>query len=163
MLRLITAAMLLSAAACGGNGTTTDDPMPDSGMPSPACQEATTYQDLTNIEEKIFKTSCIFSGCHNGTATAAGRIDLRANMAHAHLVDFDSAVNTGRKLVVANDAAASYLLLMMGEVAPGDANPPTTAPPANIGLMPQNSGGQLLCPEKRAAVRRWIEAGALDN
>jgi len=26
--------------------------------------------------------------------------------------------------------------------------------------MPQGTGGQLLCPEKRAAIERWISSGA---
>ncbi|MBX3157427.1 MAG: hypothetical protein KF773_15740 [Deltaproteobacteria bacterium] len=161
MLRTVTVVVLLSAAACGGGGSGNDDAI--DAAPSPACAEANGYQDLATIETKIFKPACTFSGCHNGTATAAGRIDLRENMAFAHLVDFDSAVNTGRKLVVPNDPAASYLMLMLGDVAPGDANPPTTAPPAAIGLMPQNSGGQLLCAEKRGAIKRWIMAGAPAN
>jgi hypothetical protein len=78
----------------------------------------------------------------------------------AHLVDVDSKVNPGRKLVVPGDPAASYMMVMIGEVAPENASPPTTAPPANIGLMPQNAGGMLICNEKREAISRWIMAGA---
>jgi hypothetical protein len=151
--------LVASLAACGGNGSNTDDP-PGPDAPTPqACIDATMYQDLTNIEEKIFKFSCIFSGCHNGTATAGGRLDFRTGMSFAHLVNFDSTVAPGRKLVVTGDPAKSYLLHMMGEIEPGMADPPGSIP--SVGLMPQNAG--VLCPEKRAAVRRWIEAGAADN
>ncbi|HEU0029263.1 MAG TPA: hypothetical protein VFQ53_01435 [Kofleriaceae bacterium] len=130
---------------------------------SAACQEATTYSNLASIEDKIFKTSCIFSGCHNGGATDAGMLDLRTGMAFSHLVGVASKVETGRTLVVAGDPAKSYLLVMIGQIAPQNADPPTVAPPASIGLMPQNSGGQLLCQEKRDAIQRWITMGAQNN
>jgi hypothetical protein len=162
MFRLTVPGVFLLLACGGGGGG--GDSVVDSGMVSAACMEATTYQNLANIEDKIFKTSCIFSGCHNGAATDAGRIDLRADMAFTHLVNFDSTVaGDARKLVVPNDPAKSYLLVMIGEIAPGDADPATTDPPATIGFMPQNAGGQLLCPEKRGAIKRWIEMGAQDN
>ena len=129
-------------------------------MTSAACQQATTYQDLTSIETKIFKLSCTFSGCHNGQATDAGRLDYRPGMAYAFLVDKDSKVAPGRKLVVAGDPKASYLMLMLGQFPPAQASPPGTAPPDTIGLMPQGTGGALLCQEKRDAIERWITAGA---
>jgi hypothetical protein len=144
--------------ACG-NGGGDDDPTPDAPPPQ-SCIDATGYQDIANIEAKIFATACVFSGCHNGGATDAGMIDLKAGKAHAHLVDFTSKIDTTRKLVVAGNPAASYLMLMIGHIAPGEADPPGSAPPANIGLMPQNTGGQLLCKEKREAIERWIAAGA---
>jgi hypothetical protein len=62
--------------------------------------------------------------------------------------------------VVPGNPKASYLMLMIGHVAPAEAEPPGELPPANIGLMPQNAGGKLLCKEKREAVERWIMAGA---
>lgn len=150
--------------ACGGGESTNPDGNPDpDSPPSPACQEATTYQDIANIESKIFAGSCVFSGCHNGGNTDAGMMDIRAGMAHAHLVDVDAEVGPGRKLVVAGNPAASYLMLMIGHIAPEDADPPGELPPASIGLMPQNAGGKLLCREKREAIERWITAGALPN
>jgi hypothetical protein len=156
MLRSI--AFFVLVTACGPSG----EPGPDA-PPSAACLEATMYQDLTNIEDKIFRLSCIFSGCHNGAATDAGRLDLRAGMSHAELVGVPSEVDLGKTLVIAGDPGSSYLLLMMGHIAPGDFDPPTAAPPGSVGLMPQGTGGVLLCPEKREAIERWIMAGALDN
>jgi len=150
--------------ACGGGGGDNPDGNVDSDAPpSAACQEATTYQDIANIETKTFAGSCTFSGCHNGGNTDAGMMDLRAGMAHANLVDIDAEVATGRKLVVAGNPAASYLMLMIGHVAPEAAEPPGELPPATIGLMPQNAGGRLLCREKREAIERWIMAGAAAN
>lgn len=165
MIRSALALWSLSLFACGGGGGNGDD-APDGGADapvSPACQEATTYSNLGSIEDKIFRGSCIFSGCHNGTATDAGRIDLRAGAAHASLVGVASEVSAGRMLVVPGDPGKSYLMVMIGQIAPEDADPPTTAPPADIGLMPQNTGGILLCPQKRDAIERWITAGANDD
>ena len=148
--------------ACGGGGGN-NDAMPPDAAPSPACQEATTYQDLTNIEGKIFKNSCIFSGCHNGGTSDAGRIDLREGMAFSHLVNFDAVYAPGFKLVVPSQPAQSWLLVMIGELKSSEMSPPTADPPQTVGFMPQNTGGQLLCPEKRGAIKRWIEMGAQNN
>jgi hypothetical protein len=144
---------------CGG-GPGDDEPPVDAPTPA-ACLEATTYQDLSSIESKIFKV-CTFSGCHNGGNTVQGMMDVRDGMAFSHLVNVDSKIDTSRKLVVPGDPAASYLMLMIGEVAPADASPPGSAPPASVGLMPQNAGS-LLCNEKREAIGRWIMAGANDD
>ena len=153
---------LIPLAACGGGGNGNQDAGVDA-PPSASCLEAEGYQDLTNIESKIFKAACVFSGCHNGGATDAGRMDLREGMAHTSIVGVDSEVELGRQIVVAGNPAASYLLVMLGEIDPADADPPTNPPPGAIGLMPQNAGGMLLCSQKRDAIVRWIEAGALDN
>jgi len=158
MFRLAMLASLV--AGCGDDGSSTPDV--DAGV-SAACVEATTYSNLAKVEEKIFKQSCIFSGCHNGGATDAGRLDLRMGASHVELVNIPSEVDPGRMLVVPGDAAKSYLLVMLGEIRPQDADPPTVAPPSEIGLMPQATGGALLCPEKRDAVERWIVAGALND
>lgn len=163
MLRALCSASLLVSLGCGGGGGGgggDDDPGIDA-PPSAACLEAETYQDIQNIEDKIFRGSCIFSGCHNGQATAAGRIDLRTGAARDALVDVDSEVNVGFKLVVPGQAKQSYLLLILGHFQPGEADPPTDAPPSSIGTMPQGTGGALLCREKREAIERWIVAGAL--
>ena len=163
MWRSLVVSSLFVVVGCGGgdnNGNPDGNPDPDT-PPSQACLDAEGYQDIQNIETKIFQASCTFSGCHNGGATDAGRLDLRSGMAHASLVDVDAEVATGRKLVVAGNPNASYLMLMIGHVAPAEADPPGELPPASIGLMPQNAGGKLLCTEKREAIERWIMAGAL--
>jgi hypothetical protein len=154
---------LVACSSSGGNDGGTDAPI------SPACQEATTYQNLANIEMKIFAGSCTFSGCHTGGGAEtpcsgeARREDFHVGKSFATLVNFQSCVDPTRRLVVPGDAKASFLLLMIGEIKPADATPPGTDPPPTVGFMPQNSGGQFLCPEKRGAIRRWIEAGAMNN
>jgi len=165
MIRFVVLASLaLAPAAC--RTSLEDDKAVDASSSSPACMEATTYQDLTNIQAKIFKTSCIFSGCHNGGATKAGKIDLRtATDAHTNLVGVASVVDTsgGRVLVEPGDVSKSYLMVMLQAIKPADANPPTVDPVTTIGFMPQNTGGQPICQEKRDAIARWITAGAQNN
>lgn len=130
---------------------------------STACMDATTHSDLTWIQQNIFDKQCIFSGCHNGAATSAGKVDLRDGMSYAHLVNFASILTPGRTLVVASDPKSSYLEVMLGIIKPSDATPPASAPPASVGLMPQSNGGQLLCCQKLDAIDRWIMAGAMNN
>ena len=166
MLRLVIAASLLigcrisleDAQNMGGGGgqcvvSTT----------SQACMDAVMHQDLTWIQPNIFTAHCVFSGCHNGTNNAAGKVDLRAGMSRSHLVDFTSILTPPRKLVVANNVNASYLMLMVGFVPPEMADPPGMPPPASVGYMPQSSGGELLCCQKLEALERWINDGAPNN
>src|SRR3954452_16898769 len=124
---------------------------------SQPCMDATMHSDLAFIEQRIFASSCNFSGCH-GSATDAGRLDLRAGMSHDRLVDVSSQIDPTRKLVVPNDVAASYLMLMLRDLAPAMASPPGNPPPGSIGFMPQ--AAPTLCCQKLDAIERWIKAGA---
>ncbi len=130
---------------------------------SPSCLDAVTHSDLAWIQQNIFSASCTFSGCHNGTNNPAGKVDLRPNMSHDHLVNFTSLLEPSRKLVVPNDIEASYLMLMLGDVPPAMASPPGSPPPASVGFMPQGAGGKLSCCQKLEALERWIMAGAPSN
>lgn len=166
MLRLVVVASLVFAGACrysleDGPAAPVDSAV-DAPL-SPSCMESLTNQNLAFIEDKIFKQSCVFSGCHNGQNSDAGRIDLRTGMSHAHLVNFDSVLDPTRKLVVAGQPSQSYLLMMMKHITPENMSPPASPPPTDIGYMPQNAGGAILCVEKRDAIERWITAGALNN
>ena len=137
----------------GGNGgacvvSTTSQP----------CLDAVAHSDLAFIEQKIFATNCNFSGCHD-SATDSGKLDLRAGVSHDHLVGVSSQIDGTRKLVVPNDVAASYLMLMVRDVPPAKASPPAAPPPGDIGYMPQDSGATLCC-QKLDALERWINDGA---
>jgi hypothetical protein len=140
-----------------------------SGMPmcmastSAACMAATSHSDLTWIQANVFDKQCTFSGCHNGANTAAGKVDLRAGKSYAHLVNFSSAIDTSRKLVVASDGKSSYLEVMLGIIAGADATPPAAPPRSDVGWMPQDNGGNLLCCQKLDAIDRWIGSGAMNN
>ena len=128
---------------------------------SPACVEATQHSDLAWIEENIFMPSCVFSSCHSGTGgTPATSIDLHIGQARSHLVGIMSMLDSTRILVVPSMPRQSWLLVMLGQIQPGDADPPSSPIPTDVGTMPQGSGGLLLCPEKRDAIERWIAGGA---
>jgi hypothetical protein len=130
---------------------------------SPTCVAAETGQhaDLEFIEKNVFMPGCAFTSCHNGGSTAAGKVDLRPGKSHAHLVNFASAIDPTRKLVVPNDVNASYLMLMLRDFPPEAASPPGEEPPSRAGYMPM--GNATLCCQKLDAIERWIMAGAPTN
>lgn len=129
---------------------------------SQPCLDAMMHSDLAFIEQKIFATSCLFAGCHDGP-TDAGKLDLRAGMSHDRLVGVSSQIDGTRKLVVPNDVAASYLMLMLRDVAPAMASPSGRPPPGDIGFMPAPPGTPTLCCQKLDAIERWINDGAPNN
>jgi hypothetical protein len=157
----------------------------DSGVDaavSPTCMEATQHSDLKWIEEKVFRQSCIFSGCHNGAPTDAGRLDLRPDgtpgsgtvppatggpgRTGPFLVNVASEIDTGYKLVVPGKPNESYLMMMIQHIKREDMSPPAGVPMSGgrvVPLMPQNAGGKPICVEKREAIQRWILAGAKVN
>lgn len=130
---------------------------------SATCLEAASgnHSDLAFIEASIFKGQCAFSGCHNGANTPQGKIDLTAGQSHAHLVNYASAIDETRKLVVPNDLSSSYLMLMLHDIEPSEATPAADAPPDDVGYMPM--GNKPLCCQKLDAIERWIMAGAPSN
>lgn len=169
MLRLVAIASLL-APLCGGcrislENYDTSIQTTDGGngracvvsSTSQPCIDATMHSDLAFIEQKIFATNCNFSGCHD-SPTDSGKLDLRPGMSHDRLVGVSSQIDGTRKLVVPNDVAASYLMLMLRDVAPAMASPPGSPPPGNVGFMPQ--AAPTLCCQKLEAIERWINAGA---
>src|SRR5262245_2498741 len=146
MIRLVVIASLLAGCRisledAGQESSTRKCTVSTTSQP---CLDSTSHSDLAWIETKIFAAHCNFSGCHNGTDTPPGKVDLRPGMSRAHLVNFASVIDPSRKLVVPSDIEASYLMLMVGDVPAGMADPPGTVPSA--GLMPQNS--TPLCCQK---------------
>ncbi len=130
-----------------------------------ACVQAETHSDLAWVEMNVFKLQCAFSGCHNAAATKAGRLDLmNPGMSHDDLVNADSMIETGRKLVIPSQPKQSYLLVMMQAFKPAEMEPtPVPNPPTDIGFMPQGTDNVPLCCQKIDAIERWITAGALNN
>jgi hypothetical protein len=126
-----------------------------------ACTDAVNAPaTLAWIETNIFMMSCNFSGCHSGAAGNESPLDLSPGKSGAHLVNATSIEDQSRKLVVPNDVEASYLMLMLQDVAPADASPPAAGLPPP-GSMPQSSAP--LCCQKLEAIERWINAGAPTN
>src|SRR4051812_48050633 len=81
---------------------------------SNACMDAVNHQELTWIQQNVLTPQCTFSGCHNGENTKQGKIDLRDGHSFATLVNGDSALVSGAKLVVPGDPTTSYLEVMLG-------------------------------------------------
>jgi len=127
------------------------------------CLEAPNHSELSWIEDNIFEKSCHFSGCHNGMATDAGRVNLIDGNSHSSLVGIASEIEPGRTLVVANEPRQSYLLVMLRRFPPEMADPPVGEPDEDVGYMPQDAGGAVLCCQKLEAIERWIAAGAQNN
>lgn len=170
MLRLVLLASLVAGCRIHLDSEDTPTDAPPGGRAckvsttSQACMDATTHMDLTWIQANIFDASCIFSGCHNGAATAAGKTDLRMGMSFAHLVNVASPhLDPTRMMVKPGDPQNSWMMVMLGDEDPTKMTPPGNPPPASVGLMPQNSGGTLLCCQKMDALNRWITAGAPNN
>jgi hypothetical protein len=122
---------------------------PDAGSTSLQCAEATSHSDLAWIQDKVFSASCTFSGCHQGAATTAGHLSLQPGLSRTQLVGVASTSEPTWKRVVSGDPAKSYLMVAIGHMA---------GPRPKDGVMPLAS--TMLCPEKRDAIQRWIEAGA---
>ena len=171
MLRLFPA-VLVSLALVACRTSLEDEPDADTSgarvckvATTAPCMMAESQASLAWIETNVFAPSCGPSGCHNGSATVAGRFDLKnPGMSHDDIVNADSMIETSRKLVVPGQPKQSYLLMMMRQFPPSEMEPtPAVGPPGDIGFMPQNSGGATVCCQKLDAVERWIMAGALNN
>lgn len=110
----------------------------DEPMPAPT---------LTELRAELFQPGCSFSTCHGGRSGAAG-LNLVTNTWEA-LVNAEANDAPGRVLVVPGDVDASYLYEKLASDSPevGERMPP----------------GSALDERRLDMVRRWIEAGALDN
>lgn len=164
MIRLVVALTLFAGCRISLEDEGDDDGARhcDAQNMSSMCQEANNHSDFKWLETNVFNINCaIAAGCHNGdTSNAAGRTDLRTGMSYAHLVNYNSTLEPGRKLVVPGSIEQSYLMVMLGAIPASMASPP--ANPPSVGLMPQGVP-QGLCCQKMDAVERWIMAGAPNN
>jgi hypothetical protein len=128
--------------------------------PGATCAAAAGKAEYSWIQTNVFDIGCNSGGSCHGAALPEGGVDLRAGVSYENLVNADSQLAAGRKLVVPNDIQASYLMLMLGDYPPEMATPATTAPAG--GYMPKGVPGGLCC-QKLDAIERWIMAGAPNN
>ncbi len=126
--------------------------VPPDGIPPglTPCEEAGYHSDFAWIQRTVFEVSCATSGCHTGASPDAG-MNLSRAMAHGALVNVDSHHTDGWVRVKPGAPTASMLMVQIG----GEVGPPID------GTMPWNQ--ERLCDPQIDAIRRWIQAGALDD
>jgi hypothetical protein len=103
--------------------------------------------NLNSIQDLVFSPTCATSGCHSGAMPSA-ELDLSDAMtSYTELVGVESSGVAGRILVIAGDAANSYLIEKLGpNPSAGQQMPPggrTPVPDADIDV-----------------IRQWIDSGA---
>ena len=128
------------------------------------CTAAVGHKDFAYINDNILNFNCGGTSCHqaNSTSNAKKNPYGSAAVSYASLVNFDSNVTPGVKLVVAGHPEQSYALVMLNMLQTAEFSPPTVAyPPSDVGLMPQANG--TLCCQKLDAIQAWIADGAQNN
>jgi hypothetical protein len=166
MLRFALVA-LLATSACRISLEDEVPLVPDGGgkqcMPVPAnpqCAMAEAMPDVSAklgwIEQNIFVANCGGTSCHG----AGSPFPVLTTGSHAKLVNVDTTLAPGRKLVVPGDVAKSYLMVIMRHLNLDQADPPAPAPARNA-YMP--AGLPPVCCEKLDALARWIERGAMND
>jgi len=162
---------LLFVASLASCRTNIDDPVtgPDASTmmtrnctvsTSSACKEAETHSDFTWLNTNVFNSNCSGTSCHQLSSNSNAKKNPYGDLAttYGSLVNFESQVNPGVKLVVAGKVDQSYLMVMLHDFDPAKFSPPQGAVPSDPGYMPQNSPS--ICCQKIDAIQRWIEAGA---
>jgi hypothetical protein len=100
--------------------------------------------------QPIFTRECATSGCHDAARARAG-LDLSAGAAYGALVGVTATQCSGtKKLVVAGDLAASYLMSKLTGVG------------MCSGSQMPKAGTSLPAPDLDS-ITSWICGGALDN
>jgi len=134
----------------GSSSTVTDARVPPDGIPPglAPCDEAPYHADFTFLQEEVFTPAC--AGCHDAASPGGGLV-LEAGRAYANLVNIASTGHAGWMRVVPNNAGASMLLVQVG-AEPG---------PELEGFMPW--GEPMLCTPLLDAMRRWVNAGAVND
>jgi hypothetical protein len=147
--------LAVSAAACGGG----DDGGGDGA--SAACIEAEEHSDLEWIQENVFTVSCALStSCHRGSANSALNLNLEAGMAEANMLDVPAMGEfaDGLDIVEPGQPDQSYLMVILGQFGTDDPRLPQDSAGNRITMPDSATGLDLLCPEKRDAIERWITA-----
>ena len=131
--------LLFAATGCGGDGV-----LEPPGPPAPA-QPPT----LTEIQTAIFTPRCAIPGCH---ASPGAQFDLvlTEGASHASLVGVPSGERQQFLRVEPGNADDSYLYMkLLGDPRTIGDRMPLLGAPLNAGDLDR--------------IRRWIEAGALDD
>ena len=134
----------------------------DMGLPpvpecedTPAGASAEIDATLTSIRDNVLVPTCTFSSCHGEQSAVAG-LDLESATLRDELVNHQVFAETQKPLVDPGDADNSWLMDLLAKCEPVDeGGTPRSHMPRNAPV--------LLEPGLVAAVRDWINAGALDD
>ena len=141
----IVAAIVVSAAGCGGGSGEGLDangrPLQPGGGPAPAGLQPT----LASIQTEVFSVNCAVSGCHGGGTVQAG-LRLEPGFSAVNLISVESSQDATRIRVIPGNPNASFLIQKLeGTQTLGDRMPQFSPP------LPQATID---------AIRQWILAGA---
>ena len=126
---------LILISGCSEESTT--EPAPTASLPT---------AKLSDIQSKIFNTSCALTGCHGSTNNQASLL-LTDGSSFSNLVNVQSVLFPQYKRVEANNNSNSILIkILRGEVSP---------------RMPLNR--DLLSAAVIDSIAKWIDNGALNN
>ncbi|MBR9977271.1 MAG: hypothetical protein KFH87_04210 [Bacteroidetes bacterium] len=100
---------------------------------------------FSEIEERVFATTCAIAGCHGGTNPASG-LDLSPGQAYAQLVDVPSLNDPARMRVEPGSSAQSLLISLLRREAQPFMPP---AGPLDAAVID--------------SIATWIDAGAERN
>lgn len=134
---LLVSLTLTSILILGCSEDSTTDP--PANTPAPLSK-------LSDIQSKVFNTSCALSGCHGSTNTQANLL-LTGGNSFTNLVNVQSQLFPQLKRVVPDSSASSLLIkILKGEVSPRMPFERDPLPAAAID-----------------SIAKWIDNGALDN
>jgi hypothetical protein len=100
---------------------------------------------LSDVEQKVFAHSCVFSSCHAANGSPAGGLSL-AGSTFEKLVNVKSTLVPQKQRVVPFDPDQSFLYEKISQDKPS----------AGMRMPP----GQPLAEDEIAMIRAWIVAGA---
>lgn len=131
-------------------------PLEDASGADTAPAPCTVEPTLSSLKANYFKSSCVFSGCHD-KRSAEGELDLSADDLHAQLVGVgvndENAGPRGKIRIVAGDPDASFMVQKVeGTMARDEGT-----------WMPDGTDEAVDPTCRIAKLREWIAAGALDN
>ena len=155
-LAALAALSACTAGAAPGDGRqadqVADDGGGDAGAEAAACA---VTPHLHSLEVDYFAASCTVSGaCHLHAEPASGDLDLSAGRSRQQLVGVQAALKSakaaGKVRVVAGHPELSFLYEKVTHTAFGK-------------LMPYNATSPYDADCSVAALKKWIENGALDD
>ncbi len=145
----------LAALAAIAGCATQASPAADAGADTSAdVAPCTVTPQLKSIDTNYFSQSCALSGCHDSAVAWQGNLDLSTGNAWKSLVNQPAvqaaAKKDGKLLVVPGHPEQSYLYEKLTATTEGR-------------LMPYGATAPYDPDCSIAAVKKWIENGALDD